>query len=157
MTLGNYLEGKVFSTAEIEELLDVSRSSLRRWEQDGILPPVKRDMSNQRQYTMVHIRAIVKKKLDEFTVHFSKQAKSDDDEGVGTLWAGSNEAISLLKFFGGDIGGLYELGEYPKISSETILKLLDYITSYYDVDSEVFQEVIRVIYEQTRQKHIENM
>lgn len=53
--------------------------------------------------------------------------------------------VSLLKFFNGDIIGLYELSEYTHISPEIILLLLKIAIDKYEPGDPVFCEIMKVI------------
>ena len=47
-----------YSTAEVWQLLRISKSTLFRWEKDGLITPPDRDLRQQRQYTIDHIREV---------------------------------------------------------------------------------------------------
>ena len=51
-------EDRTYSTAEICDMFGVSKSTLFRWERDGLLPSVDRDVNGQRQYSQIHLEAI---------------------------------------------------------------------------------------------------
>ncbi len=48
---------EVYTPAQIAERLNVSTTTLRRYEEQGLVPEVRRTESNHRIYTIVHLRA----------------------------------------------------------------------------------------------------
>src|ERR1035438_3897641 len=53
-----------YTPAEICEIFAVSKSTLFRWEQEAVIPPVPRDEKHQRLYTSEHVRAISRRQGD---------------------------------------------------------------------------------------------
>lgn len=51
-------ERQTFSSGEISDIFDISKSTLFRYEEEGKIPPVDRDWRNYRQYTLEHIREL---------------------------------------------------------------------------------------------------
>jgi len=133
---------RVYSPAEICEMFGISKSTLFRWEQEGLLPPVRRALTGQREYTDEHVQAISTKQL---TTQFERAAVLEDAAGLASI----QEALSLSKFvYRGEIIGLYELAEYPKLSTNTIRQLLQVALDQYEPGDKVFCEVLQIVLKQ---------
>lgn len=137
---------RVYSTADICELFDISKNTLFRWEETGLLPRVQRDLNNQRQYTQEHIRTISQKEIDKFRNQYKRKVEKEDDAGSEELW----ETISLMKFLEGNMIGLRELEELPQLSPGIIRKLLHTAIKDYTPREATFVEIMRVLYIQSR-------
>lgn len=136
---------RIYSPAEICEMFGISKSTLFRWERDGLLPPVGRDLSNQRQYTQEHVRAISRRQKEQLSEQFKRVVETEDGAGLMEI----AEAVSLRKFLGGDMTGLYELAEYPRLPSEVIRQLLRIALEQYEPGEGTFCEIIRAVWEQS--------
>jgi len=134
---------RTYSTAELCQLLEVSKSTLFRWEQEDWFPLLERDLNGERLYTNEHIQAISKKQL---TRQFEQAAKRDDEKSLETIW----EKLALRKFLEGDVTGLYEMAEYHRLSAPTLRQLLQTATEHYEPGDPVFTDIIDVIAKQSR-------
>lgn len=124
---------RTFSTAEVCEMLDISKSTLFRWENDGILENVGRDHKHERVYTEDHIKRILARK-------FEHVAEMDTTASLESM----HEFVSLRKFQSGDVTGLYELEEYDKLSSEAIQSLIHFLADY-EFSDPIFGRLLRLI------------
>ncbi len=139
-------DNRVYSTAEICEMFDISKSTLFRWEREGILDPVPRDISNQRQYGQEHITAISEIQKEKLSKRYERAMTRGNANGVLKI----AEAVSLRKFLEQDMTGLYELAEMQDVSGDTLKQLMKIALEEYDPDDEIFCEIVRVLWEQTR-------
>ena len=139
-------DNRVYSTAEICEMFDISKSTLFRWEREGILDPVQRDISNQRQYGQEHITAISEIQKEKLSKRYERAMTRGNANGVLKI----AEAVSLRKFLEQDMTGLYELAEMRDVSGDTLKQLMKIALEEYDPDDEIFCEIVRVLWEQTR-------
>lgn len=136
---------RTFSPAEICERFDISKTTLFRWEKEPWFPPVDRDLSGERQYTLEHIRVISAKQREQLGKQYGQAIERD-----GSRLSELAEAVSLRKFLEGNKTGLYELAEYPQPSRHTIDLLLSAAREQYEPDEDLFREILEVVLEQSR-------
>ena len=139
-------EGRVYSTVEICHMLQISKSTLFRWEREQLLPPVGRDLMNQRQYTDAHVQAIRARRLKQLGARLEYSDRVKDDAALQEIW----EAITLYKFLGGNVLGLDELAGYRRLSPATIRQLLEVALNDYDVGSDIFCKILHIALEKSR-------
>ena len=137
---------QIFATAEVCEMFGISKSTLFRWEREGLLPPVPRDISGQRQYNLDHISAISERQKKQLGRQFEHAIKTGDQSTLLQI----SEAVAIRKFLEGDITGLYELAELPEVSNETLLHIMQIGLDQYEPGDRTFCEIIRVLWEHTR-------
>lgn len=137
---------QVYSTAEICEMFGISKSTLFRWEREGQLPVIPRDISGQRQYTLDHVAAISERQKKQLGKRYAHAIKAGDETSLIRI----SEAVALRKFLEGDITGLYELAELPEVSNETLLQIMQIGLDQYEPGDQTFCEIIRVLWEHTR-------
>jgi DNA-binding transcriptional MerR regulator len=140
------IKQQIYATAEVCEMFGISKSTLFRWEREGLLPPVPRDISGQRQYNLDHISAISEKQKKRLGKQFAHAIKSGDERSLLKI----SEAVAIRKFLEGDITGLYELAELPEVSNETLLQIMQIGLDQYEPGDRTFCEIIRVLWEHTR-------
>lgn len=138
--------GPVYSPAEICEMFGISKSTLFRWERDGLLPPVHRDLANQRQYTRAHLQAISELQKGKLGQQFERVAAAEDLEQQEAVL----KAVSLHKVLEGDMTGLYELAEYARPSPETVRQLLRIALDQYEPHSDEFRELVETVLKQSK-------
>ena len=139
-------EGRCYSTAEICHMLQISKSTLFRWEREELLPPVGRDLTNQRLYTDKHVQAIRARRLKQLGARLEYSDRVKDDAALQEIW----EAITLYKFLGGNVLGLDELAGYRRLSPDTITQLLEVALHEYEVGSETFCKILHIALEKSR-------
>lgn len=137
---------RVYSTAEICQMLRISKSTLFRWEREQMLPPVGRDLTNQRQYTHEHVQTIRVRRMKQLGERIEQTDRMADDAALQEIW----EAITLHKFLGGNLLGLDELAGYRRLSPETIVQLLQVAIEHHEVGSETFCTLLQVALEKSR-------
>ena len=137
---------QIFSTAEVCEMFGISKSTLFRWEREGLLPAIPRDINGQRQYKRDHITAISERQKKRLGKQFAHAIKTGDENSLLHI----SEAVAVRKFFEGDVTGLYELAELPEVSSETLLQIMQIGMDQYEPGDQTFCEIIRVLWEHTR-------
>lgn len=136
---------RVYSPNDICKMFNISKSTLFRWEQEEWFPRVSRDLRGQRQYTQAHIQAISEKQKEQLSKQFGRAA---DVENNATL-EGIAQAISLHKFLEGDMTGLYELAEYPRLPPDIILQLAQRALERYTPADKAFCEIMQVVWKQS--------
>ena len=83
-----------YSTAEICEMFGISKSTLFRWEREGLLPPISRDLSGQRLYTQKHLNAISERQKKQLGKRYASAIASNDQNSLAQI----SEALALRKF-----------------------------------------------------------
>jgi len=135
-----------YSTVEICQMFDISKSTIFRWEKQRILPKVDRDETGQRIYTRKHFEAISQQLMQRLAQEFNRAASDEDTRNMAKL----HEAMALQKFLSGDMLGLSELAEQKSLSGETISRLLHFLVEQrYEPGDERFCRIAQVIYEQS--------
>ena len=137
---------RVYSTVEICQMFQISKSTLFRWERENLLPPVGRDLTNQRQYTREHVRAIRARLMKQLGARLEQTDRLRDDAALQTIW----EAITLHKFLDGNLLGLDELAGYRSLSPATITQLLQVALEQYEVGSVTFNRILQVALEKSQ-------
>lgn len=138
-------DDRAYSTAEICEMFDISKSTLFRWEKEGGLPPVERDVNGQRLYSQVHLEAISKRLIKRLGKEIEQAASRDNDRTLQAL----TETVSLRKFLAGDETGLRELGEYEQLPSEMITQLLRVAVERSRPGERLFCDILEVAWQQS--------
>ena len=138
---------QIYSTAEICEMFGISKSTLFRWEREGRLPPIARDISGQRQYDQRHINAVSEKQKKQLGKRYAHAIRAGNETSMRLI----SEAVAIRKFLEGDITGLYELAELPGVSTETLRKIMQIGLEQYEPGDRTFCEIIRVLWEHTRE------
>ena len=133
-------QDRVYSTAEICQMFQISKSTLFRWEREQLLPPVGRDLMNQRQYTQEHLQAIRGRRMKQLGARLEQTDRLKDDAALQEIW----EAITLHKFLGGNLLGLDELAGYRRLAPETILQLLQVAIDQEEIGSDAFCRILQV-------------
>jgi DNA-binding transcriptional MerR regulator len=126
-----------FTPAEVCAVLEISKSTLLRWERDGQIPAADRDRNGERHYSPAHVAAIAGKALE---ARFELATRSNHKSSLDRAW----EALSLLKFLSGQSVGLSELKEYRELSPRTLRELL-LRAAELDPDDEQYPAVIGVV------------
>lgn len=136
---------RTFTPAEICELFGISKSTLLRWEREGLLEAVARGVklnTIQRQYTPEHIRAICAKQKAQLI----KQLEvAKDDHTACAIW----ESLYVLKFILSDQFSMRELSDHPQLSAATMRRLL-HIATLYEPNDPRFVAIIEVLLVQSR-------
>jgi len=147
-----------FSPATISDLFDISKSTLLRWEREGVLPPVKRDRSSrqgERAYTRADVRAIQQKQraqLRRQLSHISEAAEKGEEDEEEALRNQREilETQSLHKFLAGNPTGLAELGEYQELMPETVRRLASVAVERYAPGDDDYAAIMAVVARQSR-------
>lgn len=142
MTKSNH----IYSTAVICEMFNISKSTLFRWEKEGQIPVVPRDITGQRMYSLEHIRAISERQKQQLGKLFAHAIRTGNETNLLQI----SEALSMRKFLEGDITGIYELAELPEISHGSLRQLMQIGLDRFEPGDKVFCEIIRVLWEHTR-------
>jgi DNA-binding transcriptional MerR regulator len=136
----------VYATAEICAMFSISKSTLFRWEREGQLPPIPRDISGQRQYSLDHLIAISERQKKKLGVQYAHAIKDGNEISLLQI----SEAVAMRKFLEGDITGLYELAELPEVSNDTLKQIMQIGLDQYEPGDRIFCEIIRVLWEHSR-------
>jgi len=139
---------QIYSTAEVCELFGISKSTLFRWERENMLPPIPRDISGQRTYTQEHILAISERQKKQLGKRFARAVETGDESSLIRI----QEAVALRKFLEGDVTGLYELEELSAVSNDTLKQIMQIALDQYEPGDQAFCEIIRVLWEHSRDR-----
>ena len=112
-----------YSPAEICEIFDISKSTLFRWEEEELIPVVRRDRHHQRQYERAHLKAISDRQKQVLKKRFDSAAELDDERSLVDL-EHIHESNALRKMLVGDRSGFDELESAKRIAASTIKHLL---------------------------------
>ena len=123
-------------------MFNISKSTLFRWEREGGLPAIPRDISGQRRYGQAHLHMISERQKEKLGRRYQQIAEAGDEENSWEIL----EALALNKFIEGDITGLYELAEHAEISPETMRQLMNIALDRYEPGERIFGEIIRVLW-----------
>ena len=139
-----------YSTAEVCNLFNVSKSSVFRWEHDGFLGEVKKGKKG-RVYSQENLKKICsltsKKRLAQ-TYKYAAKIKKRNPSLAGKVLKEEEQEKSVSKFLSGEYLGLQELIEgRSKIENHNIKRLLKYIIENYETHDKAFCQVIRLISE----------
>ena len=140
-----------YTPSEVCDMLNISKSTLFRWEREGALPPPARDQSDLRHgrvYTSEHIQAIGQKQKEQLGKQYEQASKdrSWDRRSLQELL----ETNSLRKFLEGNEVGLRELREHDQLLPKTIRSLLQVAIEQCEPEDDIFCDIIQVVYEQSR-------
>lgn len=133
---------RTYTTAEVCELFNISKSTLFRWEREGILPPIPRDLGGQREYGKEHLRKISDKQKEKIHRRLDQIAEKSEPDNQMVLF----ETLSLNKFLEGNTIGLFELREHDQISAQTQMQLLKIAVDQYRPGDPIFNEIIEIVY-----------
>lgn len=141
----------LFTPAELSDMLGISKSTLLRWEREGLLTPPRRDFSDQRQqrlYGAEHLRAIAEIQRRALRKEYAYVGldKTWDERAAGDVL----ESLALLKFLqGGDVGrtGLKELRRHERLRPKTI-RILYRVADRYELGDEEWCDILTVVLEQ---------
>lgn len=138
---------RTFSPVEICEMFGISKSTLLRWEREGIISAVRRNPSNdQRLYTQEDIRKIGQQLSRQIERQFSRTVETDDPEESEKAY----ENLYMWKFFQEEPYALEALENYPRLSADSIKKLCHIGLEKYDPYSSTFHRIAKVIAEQSK-------
>jgi DNA-binding transcriptional MerR regulator len=155
---------RALSPALVCSIFDINKSTLLRWEREGILPPARRDVlsrQNERRYTVEDVKAIAEKtsvrlkhQIDQLTKDGERQAQSnravradaDTLSGLRALF----ETYSLHKFVAGKPIGLVELRQYEVLLPSTVTHLVRVALELYDPAEPIFADIMEVVAQQSR-------
>lgn len=135
-----------YSPADICEMFGIAKSTLFRWESEGWLPRVGRDLNGQRQYTLEHIKTISERQRQQLGRQLAQVAEVEDKRRLEEI----SETLSLLKFLKGNedsVIGLSELAEYEHPSPQTIRQLQLTALKQYEPGDVLFTKIAEVVYE----------
>jgi signal transduction histidine kinase len=135
-----------YSSGDVARMLNISKSTLYRWERKGKVPSATRDLRGHRRYTAKDLTRIAQQVIMEpLGQRIHRLYESDDPATLAEL-RDLTEEYSLQKFLTlNDETGLYELGERPRLKPRTT-RLLLRASLRYQPDDEVFQQIMRTIY-----------
>jgi len=149
--MGN-LKHRKYTPVEVCEIFDVSKSSLFRWEEDGVIPPVGRDERNQRVYTHEHVEAISRRQTELLRKRYEAASNTEDQRALMEV----SEANALRKFIAGNMTGLQEMERFPSLSPRTIRQLLRVASDEQGHSDELFRAVIKVLWVHTSKPAVES-
>ena len=117
-----------YSPADICAIFNIAKSTLFRWEQDGFVDRIPRDLRDRRVYKKSHLGSIAKHLFRE---QYQAAARNENRDSLAQL----HESMALMKVIAGDPMGLRELAEFPALSTPTMRELCLLYTSPSPRDS----------------------
>jgi len=140
-----------YSPVQVCRKLEISKSTLLRWEEKGYIPEPDRDVRGARQYSQEHIEAIAQfvrqrrhRREYERIVNGEPQKARSELKELG-------EQDALFKFIHlQDPTGLIELREYSPLQSSTIQELIRVAAEEYDPSQDRFWDILDTVYETSR-------
>ena len=134
------------SPAQVCKRFGISKSTLFRWEADGLIPVPDRDLRGERRYTQAHCEAIAR--IIQKRRHRQRYAQivAEDAQDARSKLVKLGEQNALFKFVHfHDPTGLAELREYSPLQPSTIRQLLRVALEEYDPDEGLFWDIIDVV------------
>ncbi len=137
------MEDRCFTPAEVCDLFGISKSTLLRWEREGLIIAPPRDLhQRQRCYTQKHMAEIGRPLLQKW---YQQLAMAEHEPHARQRLESLAERVSLIKFVAfGDLSGLYEMAEREALSEETIKQLIHEALQYEPSDP-IFRRIVEVI------------
>ena len=145
----------VYTPAEICELFDIARTTLFRWEKEGVMPAVARDKKGNRIYTDKHLKSIgqkVTRRLKELAeqIQFSigKLGKGDSEEESINLDNLYCEYSYMSYIINRDATRLVELKERAKngrLPEDIRTRILEYVSRIHPYNESYF-DLMDVLY-----------
>jgi DNA-binding transcriptional MerR regulator len=146
-------EESVYSPAEVCKKLDISRSTLFRWEDNGYIPAPDRNLRGERRYTQLDLEAIARFVQSRRHRQRYAQVLAEDNENTRPKLEDLGEQNALFKFVNlHDPTGLVELREYSPLQPSAIRQLLRVAADDYDPSEGRFWDIIDVVCETSRPK-----
>lgn len=127
---------RTYTPAEVCEMFGISKSTLLRWEREGNLAGVGRDLNKNRRYTQENIRVIREQQLKK---QYENASERGDNAALKTL----HEQLSLGKLSDGDVNGLRELTNLEHLSPDTIMRMLRIALDEYEPRDPVFRQIVK--------------
>jgi DNA-binding transcriptional MerR regulator len=136
-----------YSPVDICQIFDISKSTLLRWEREGSLNEIKRDIkTGEREYTQADSHIIYEKLTDQLRHQYERSLEAGDTEATLRI----HERAALQRLVQGDIFiGLETLAELDHLSDEAILQLLQIATEHYAPTDSAFCKILEVAYKQS--------
>lgn len=147
-----------FSPAEVCEMFGISKSTLFRWEREGVLPPPDRNTAGSRDvrvYSQRDIQIIAERQEQESDKQYLRTEKLAEQrkratgarnvEGLRELM----QMDSLRKFLQGDEAGLAELAEYENPQVSVLTRLLKLALNHCTPQDPTFSRILGVAYLQS--------
>lgn len=138
---------RTYSPVEICNIFSISKSTLLRWEREGFLIGVKRDIkSGERMYSGEHVKAISQRQIGQLGKQYSASAEVDDLDGLMKI----HEMSALRKVIQGNMIGLTELENLSLLSSDGIRQLVQIATEQYEPADPSYWQILKVASKQSR-------
>lgn len=136
-----------YSPVEICQIFGISKSTLLRWEREGLLNHIKRDIqTGDREYTQEDIQVIYSKLAEQLGRQYERSINADDSEAVLRI----HEKAALQRFVTGDVFiGLETLDALDHLSGEAVTQLLHEAKEKYEPTDPVFSQILKVAYKQS--------
>jgi DNA-binding transcriptional MerR regulator len=138
---------KIYIPSQICEKFGIVKSTLFRWEREGLIPIPDRDLRGGRQYSQLHISAIGqyiqqnqhRKRFEQILIKKTNESKRD----LKVL----GEENALFKFIHlKDFTGLAELKEYAQLKESTVHQLIRTASEDYTPKDDIFWEIIELVH-----------
>ncbi len=110
-----------YSPSEISSMFNISKSTLYRWEQEGKLSRVKKNLNGEREYTKNQVKEIAHIQIETLGRQYQRALTEEDIERMRQI----HETFSMIKaVYLEDNIGFRELAEYNTLTENTIRQLL---------------------------------
>lgn len=144
-------EESIYSPAEVCEKLNISKSTLFRWEDNGYIPAPDRNLRGERRYTQSDLEAIARFVQSRRHRQRYAQILAEDNEDTRPKLEELGEQNALFKFVNlRNPTGLAELREYSPLQPSTICELLRVAANDYNPTEDRFWDILDVIHETSR-------
>jgi DNA-binding transcriptional MerR regulator len=149
----NVTNDQNYSPVEICQIFEISKSTLLRWEREGLLGEIKRDIrTGEREYSKTDIQIIYGRLVEQLGQQYARSLESDNIEAVLRI----HEKAALQRFIQGEVFiGLQTLEALEYLSSEGVLQLLQEAKEKYTPEDPVFSQILKVAYNQSLKLSVE--
>lgn len=131
-----------YSPHQICEIFEISKSTLLRWEREGIIPFARRDpRTDQRLYTEEDFHIIGEQINKQIRQKFDRVVKSGDSEELLRTY----EDLYVSRFIQGEPLAMSELENVNRLSASSIMKLWRFGLARYEPTSPMFNRLATLI------------
>lgn len=137
---------KIYRPADVCELFNISKSTLLRWEREGLVPNPERNQLGERQYTRQQVDYIAKFFHSRQYKKRLKRLLNRDSTNAYRMIQEFSEENALFKLgYLRDMSGLMELYELIPLQNSTVHSLVKIAANHYDPTDETFWEIVELV------------
>lgn len=136
-----------YSPVEICQIFGISKSTLLRWEREGVLKDIKRDIrTGEREYSQEDIHVIYERLAEQLSLQYKRSLEAGDTEAALRI----HERTALQRLIQGEVFiGLQTLNALDHLSKEAIDQLLQIAREQYEPADPAYCRILRVASEQS--------